>query len=98
MRIIWSCAAVAMIGMMGLLAPASSALADEPPLKDAKEAKAKPKSYEIPYRTTIPKHIVVRAKINGKGPFNFILDTGAPLLFVAIPIGKKAGVKPDKNG
>ena len=25
-------------------------------------------------------HVLVRAKINGKGPFNFILDTGAPAL------------------
>src|ERR1700734_3378441 len=95
MRILWSCAALA---MLGLLAPASVVLADGSPIKDAKEAKTKPKSYEIPYRTTIPKHIVVRAKINGKGPFNFILDTGAPALFVAVAVGKKAGVKPNANG
>ena len=52
-----------------------------------------PKTYEIPYKTTIPKHIVVRAKINGKGPFNFILDTGAPALFIATKVGEKAGLK-----
>ena len=33
-------------------------------------------------------HIVVRAKINGKGPFNFILDTGAPALFVATKVAE----------
>lgn len=55
----------------------------------AKEAK----TYEIPYKMTIPKHIVVRAKINGKGPFNFILDTGAPALFIATKVGDKAGLK-----
>src|SRR4051794_38380388 len=53
------------------------------------------KTYEIPYKTTIPKHIVVRAKINGKGPFNFILDTGAPALFVATKVAEKAGLKGD---
>ena len=59
-----------------------------------KPDKAKgPKTYEIPYKTTIPKHIVVRAKINGKGPFNFILDTGAPALFIATKVGAKAGLK-----
>ena len=44
-------------------------------------ARADDKSFEVPYRLTAVKHIVVRAKINGKGPFNFILDTGAPALF-----------------
>jgi hypothetical protein len=92
MRILWACASLA---LLGLLAPAAAAAE-----KDGKDGtgKAKVKSYEIPYKTTIPKHIVVRAKINGKGPFNFILDTGAPLLFVSIPAGKKAGVKPDEHG
>src|SRR5262249_57938068 len=56
------------------------------------------KSYEIPYKFTAANHIVVRAKINGKGPFNFVLDTGAPTLFVAVPVGKKAKVKADDDG
>ena len=49
----------------------------------------------MPYRLTAVKHIVVRAKINGKGPFNFILDTGAPALFIAPEAAKKAGVDAD---
>ena len=66
----------------------------DPPAKPTKADKAKgAKTYEIPYKTTIPKHIVVRAKINGKGPFNFILDTGAPALFIATKVGDKAGLK-----
>ena len=64
--------------------------------KDAPKAAAK--KFDIPYRLTVPKHILVRAKINGKGPFNFILDTGAPALFVATKAAKKAGVDPDKAG
>ena len=64
----------------------------------ADEAGGKAKTYQIPYKLTIPKHIVVRAKINGKGPFNFILDTGAPALIVATKAAKKAGVEPDDNG
>jgi hypothetical protein len=55
------------------------------------------KAFQVPYRLTKPKHILVRAKINGKGPYNFILDTGAPTLFVAVPVARKLGIKPDKN-
>jgi len=84
MKHLWSCAALTAI----CLAPPLRA--DEPVKKDAKPI-------EVPYRTTIPKHILVRAKINGKGPFNFILDTGAPALFVSTAVCKKLGVEPDKN-
>src|SRR3954468_16820063 len=73
---------------LGLLAPPLQA--DEPK-KDPLE------QFEVPYRLTIPKHVLVRAKINGKGPYNFILDTGAPALFVAEPLCKKLGIKGDAN-
>src|SRR5271166_2836682 len=56
------------------------------------------KSHEIPYRLTPTHHVLVRAKINGKGPFNFIIDTGAPALFVATAVGKKLGIEPDDKG
>jgi hypothetical protein len=55
-------------------------------------AKAEGKVYHVPYRLTDTQHILVRAKINGKGPFNFIVDTGAPLLYVAEPVAKKIGL------
>jgi hypothetical protein len=85
MKILWSCAALASL----CLAP--PARADEP-------AKTAPQSFQVPYRLTKPKHILVRAKINGKGPYNFIVDTGAPALFVAVPVARKVGVKADDKG
>ena len=95
MHIISSGAAVALLGL------ASLAWADDAKpggqIKPGKEAKAR-KSFEVPYKFTAAQHIVVRLKINGKGPFNFILDTGAPALFVAVPVGKKAKVKADPDG
>ena len=66
MKSFWPCVALAALSL------APWAQGDEPP-------KPAVKSYEVPYRLTAVKHIVVRAKINGKGPFNFILDTGRPL-------------------
>jgi hypothetical protein len=54
-------------------------------------------TFRIPYRLTDIKHILVRAKINGKGPFNFIVDTGAPAVFVAKEVAAQIGLtaKPD---
>ena len=57
-----------------------------------------PAQHEIPYRLTDTKHVLVRAKINGKGPFNLILDTGAPAVFITKPVAKKAGVEVDEKG
>ena len=80
---------IALVAMPGESAPRADAPANPNKADKAKGAK----TYEIPYKTTIPKHIVIRAKINGKGPFNFILDTGAPALFIATKVGDKAGLK-----
>ena len=85
MRILCTCAALAVL----CLAP--PAPGDEP-------AMTPPKSFQVPYRLTKPKHILVRAKINSKGPYNFIVDTGAPALFVATAVADKLGVKPDRTG
>lgn len=55
-------------------------------------------SYRIPYRLSESKHIIVRAKVNGAGPFNFIMDTGAPTLFLSKDAAQKAGIQPDNTG
>jgi hypothetical protein len=85
MRLLWSCTVLAVLSF------ALPACAHAP-------APARPKTYQVPYRLTVPKHLLVRAKINGKGPFNFILDTGAPALFVATELCEKLGIEPDRNG
>jgi hypothetical protein len=66
-------------------------------LHSEEEKKAR-KTFQVPFKTTIPKHIVVRVKINGKGPFNFILDTGAPAMFIAEKVGKKCGLANGDDG
>src|SRR5579859_1904568 len=66
------------------------------PLLSADEAK-KSAGHEVPYRLTDTNHLLVRAKINGKGPFNLIVDTGAPALYLTKPAAKKAGLTADKN-
>ncbi len=56
------------------------------------------KTYQVPYRLTNTNHVLVRAKINGKGPFNFILDTGAPALFISPAVCEKLGITANKQG
>lgn len=64
----------------------------------SRAAEPKPESYRIPYQLTETKHILVRVKINNKGPFNFILDTGAPALYVGTHVAKKLDLKADDKG
>src|SRR6266704_386511 len=75
-----------------------SASGDESAKKTEPAKAGEWKAIEVPYRLTDVKHVLIRAKINGKGPFNFILDTGAPALFVSTAVCKKLGIEPDKNG
>jgi hypothetical protein len=52
----------------------------------------------VPYRLSKTQHVLVRAKINGKGPFNFVVDTGAPALFVAKKTAEAAGIPAGSRG
>jgi hypothetical protein len=74
------------------LGPAAGLWADEPVPEKRSEV------YSIPFQLSDIKHVVVRVKINGKGPFNFILDTGAPAVYVGTEAAKQAGLEPKKEG
>lgn len=80
----------------GLILIAPGRAAD--PAPDSKP-KARPEARaEVPYRLTDTKHVMVRVKLNGKGPFNLILDTGAPAVFITKAVAKKAKVETDSTG
>jgi membrane-associated protease RseP (regulator of RpoE activity) len=50
----------------------------------------------VPFEMLATNHMVVRAKINGKGPFDLIFDVGAPITLLANKAALDAGViKPD---
>lgn len=83
-----------MAGIVLLLPLALVRADDAKPSVPAKPAAAIP----VPYSLTATSHVLVRVKLNGKGPYNFILDTGAPVLFVATKVADKAGLKADKQG
>jgi membrane-associated protease RseP (regulator of RpoE activity) len=68
------------------------------PLAGDEVKKADLRTFQVPYRLSDVNHVVVRVKLNGKGPFNFVVDTGAPFLFIFTDVAKQAGVDPDKDG
>jgi PDZ domain/Aspartyl protease len=53
------------------------------------------KQFQIPYQLTETNHFLVRVRINGKGPFNFLVDSGAPSLFIATEAARKIRLKVD---
>ncbi len=60
----------------------ASARADDP--KDAKPLKA-------PFETLKTQHMAVQVKINGKGPYRLIFDTGAPVTLLNNKTARETG-------
>lgn len=81
---------LALLGLAACLA----ALAPDDPKKTPDVGTA----YQVPYRLTMTNHYLVRVKVNGKGPFNFLVDTGAPYLFVSTEVAKKIDLAPPPKG
>jgi hypothetical protein len=76
-----------------IIAPAALSAQEPKKVGDKKqETKFDAKPALVPYRLTDTHHTLVRVKINGKGPFNFVVDTGCPVLLISEPVGKKIGL------
>jgi hypothetical protein len=50
------------------------------------------KPVTVPFELIQTKHIAVQIKINGKGPYRVIFDTGAPVTLLNTKIAKESGV------
>jgi hypothetical protein len=48
----------------------------------------------IPIEVVPSGHIAIMARINGKGPYRFIFDTGAPTLCISERVAKDSGILP----
>jgi hypothetical protein len=46
----------------------------------------------VPFNLLITKHIVIPIKVNGKGPYRVVFDTGAPVNMLSSKIGREAGL------
>lgn len=58
--------------------------------KPAPEVPAKP--VVVPFELLRTKHIAVKIKVNGKGPFRVIFDTGAPMTVLTSKLAREAGL------
>jgi Aspartyl protease/PDZ domain len=57
-----------------------------------------PKKFVVPFELIKTQHIVVNVKVNGKGPYRLVFDTGAPDSLISNKIAKEAGLKGTGGG
>ena len=65
------------------------ALAAAPALAQDKPAA---KADKAPFVLLPSRHILIEVKVNGKGPYKLIFDTGAPINLVSSKLGKETGL------
>jgi hypothetical protein len=53
-----------------------------------------PKKFKIPFELIKTQHMVVSVKVNGKGPYRLVFDTGAPDSLLSRKVAKEAEVFP----
>lgn len=73
-----------------LVAPAA-VRADTP---DTKKVETEVKPISVPFELLKTQHMVVNIKVNDKGPYRVIFDTGAPVNLLNNKVAKEAGIIP----
>jgi len=78
------------IAQLALLLLAASALAGAraAETRDVPEKKADGKPVVVPFELFKTKHIAVQIKINGKGPYRVVFDTGAPMSLLSNKVAR----------
>jgi hypothetical protein len=51
----------------------------------------------VPFEVIASKHMAVQIKVNGKGPYRVIFDTGAPITLLSGKIAEEAGIVKKEN-
>lgn len=75
--------------LAGLLAAGALRADDKPATEDA------PKPQTVKFDLVTSGHFIVQVKLNGKGPYNLIFDTGAPTSLITPKIAREAGLLKD---
>jgi hypothetical protein len=77
------------LSLILVLASAAAIVADQPT------------SVRVPFEMlrsgeTLSGHLAVQVKVNGKGPYRLVFDTGAPVILLSRRVGKEAGLGGEK--
>ncbi len=80
-----------LILLAGFVAMPSAVLA-EPPAVEKKADKIGAKLIVVPFELLKSRHMAVQVKLNGKGPYRLIFDTGAPMNLINNRIAKDSGI------
>ncbi len=78
-----------------LLLPLLTARADDAVKGKKDKEPAQEKPIAVPFEMLKSGHITVMVKVNGKGPYKLIFDTGAPLTLINNKVAKEAGLLKD---
>lgn len=79
---------------LGALAILAAPAFGQAPADLATRAAQPGETFRVPYRLTDTNHYLVRVRLNGQGPFNFLVDSGAPALYIGTEAAKKIGLEP----
>ncbi len=63
--------------------------------KSSEEKKSEPVT--VPFEMLKTGHMAVMIKVNDKGPYRVIFDTGAPMCLLSTKVAKEAGIKTEKG-
>ncbi len=78
---------IALLAVASLVAGLAPALAQDP--APAAPSAAKPAA--VPFELVASNHMVVSARINGKGPYRLVFDLGAPITLLGNRAGEESG-------
>src|SRR5436309_3451586 len=65
---------------------------------DKKSEAKKPEPVTVPFEMLKTGHMAVMIKVNGKGPYRVVFDTGAPMSLISNKIAKEADIESDAKG
>lgn len=83
---------LAVLLLAATLVGMASALASDAPATDKTQGqKPAPVKSTVPFRMLASNHMVVRARLNGKGPYRLVFDLGAPITLLSNKTAEDSG-------
>jgi hypothetical protein len=84
------------VAVLGLFALAGGSRLNGDDKKSSEEKKPEPVT--VPFEMLKTGHMAVMIKVNDKGPYRVIFDTGAPISLLSTKVAKEAGIKTEAKG